>query len=94
MLDRDNAKMIEQGAAELHRRLCAKGDAPPDTEIAISIGWTDGEDVLAYYLVSLSLQKVFWFEKVPVTYVTGNSRAVVSQKHLGQSLYMSSWRVS
>lgn len=85
MLEHDNAKAIEQGAAELHRRLSAKGDAPADTEIAIAIGYTDGQDVFAYYLVSLSLQKVFWFEKVPVTHVTGNTRAVVSQKHLGQS---------
>lgn len=73
-------------------KLQASGKVPLDTEINLARtkdGETD-EDVIGYYLASMSKQSVFWFEKVRTSMVTGYERAVVSKSHLGKLLFMPS----
>jgi hypothetical protein len=87
LFEYDVVKKIEQGAAVLFARRSAKEDAPMDTEIVLEIVSDEGdEEAIAYYMASMLEQRLFWFEKVPATLVTGYERAVVSQAHLGKPL--------
>lgn len=60
--------------------------APDDAEIVLMKAWRGEDEVIGYYVASMSRQAVFWFEDVDVSYVTDLERAVVSQAHLGKVL--------
>ena len=79
----DLLEKIERGASELVSRVEERPDAPKDTVIVLTRGWWDEDEVITYYLASMSKQAVFWLDKVEHHIVTDNARAIVSKQHLG-----------
>ena len=64
-------------------------DVPSDTEIVVTKFARGSDQVIGYYLVSMSSRSVFWVEEIDVSLVTDSVRAVVSESHLGKPMAVS-----
>ncbi|KIP12129.1 hypothetical protein PHLGIDRAFT_369143 [Phlebiopsis gigantea 11061_1 CR5-6] len=94
--DHDSWRAIESGIDRILARLedyRQRNDhnIPCDVEICVTIANLESEPVLAYYLASMSLQSIFWLDKVDVEYLTDGERAVVSEEHLGLAAKYQFW---
>ena len=79
-------RQIDVAGDELVKQLKAM-DAPDDAEIVLMKTWHGEDEVIGYYVASMSEQLIFWFEDVDVSHVTDCERAVMSEMHLGKVLH-------
>ncbi|GJE94787.1 hypothetical protein PsYK624_109600 [Phanerochaete sordida] len=91
--DNDNLKKIEQAAQELLPQL-KEISIPDDAELVLEKTNRTGTDqeVIAYYVATMSAQCIVWLEDVDVTYVTDGERAVVSETHLEKAVRAQFWQ--
>ncbi|EKM58098.1 uncharacterized protein PHACADRAFT_252123 [Phanerochaete carnosa HHB-10118-sp] len=90
--DDQNCRQIERASDDLLSQL-ASMDAPDDAEMTLmKTSNEEGEDVIGYYVASMSHQRIFWFKAVDVSLVTNGERAVVSEMHLEKAIREQFWQ--